>query len=500
MGCFNVACSISKLSINHGDPIVFVPLLSKTHGYSRSLDCYADRMLIYSNAIYNPMTFPIKGKYNDYGSIEDVERDANVEAIEKFFKLKVEDLVGYDERDYPLNTQSHIFENYSLNFNSAILKKFGFKGYENSFFFLDIDGFEKSDQFMVVLKQSDNERYKGLSFDIVEIGKKDIVIHEGYGNSGHSVMKAFREKWKELTGWELGVPSDSQHLISIFDKMGGMFFHRDVYEAMMKGAGTLATAAMSQYVLEKLGFELYEDLKNSHHEVRMVHKDLPDWYFDVSGTYYSKVFKISDKAKLDKDRDKIQKSKDLSVCGAEALKLALKHHANYDLDISILYKETVAGREFDVIKESLKNRDKFNKNQQKYLKKLDKLKDGPKKEEIMNFLVEGRLADFSHPLRSPYSDSGFDCRSWPFFREIYEDSFRKGSIRKDWVEWNLFAPSAYSANVHWAPAMNGEQHGNDEESRKLYNAAISILDERKTRYAEENDDYEEEDTNRDWYS
>lgn len=531
MGCFNVACSISKISINHGDPIVFVPLLHKSYdyysrrgvlrayvkeemgGYTRSLSCYADRMLIYPNALYNPMTFPIKGEYDDYGSIENVERDANVEAIEAFFKLPIEQLVGYDTRDYPLNRHASMFSNYSIEFDDKLIKQLGFEGEEKSFFFFNEEGFEDADKWMVVLKpnehQSEHKRAE-ISYDIVEIRETDVIVHKGRsGHSGHDILQSFCSQWELLTGWQLGVAAENQRLIDIFKFMGGMFFHRDVYEAMMKegpgkslNSGTLATAELSQYTTEKLGFELVEDLKNSHGEVRMRHKDLPGWYFDVSGRYYSKVFKVDEKTKLEKDRDKVKKLKDLSVCGALALKKALKQHANYDLNIDVLYKETSAGREFDVIRDKLKKYETKDKDISKLMKKLKKTKDGdPKKQDLYDLLSDSHLLSYTHPLRSEYSDSGFDCRAWPFFRDIYEKAFKSGKIKKDWIEWNTFMPSAYSANVHWAPAMNGEQHGNTEESIKLHKAALTVLEERTAKYKEENVDEDEDvDPSQTWYS
>ena len=449
------------------------------------------------------MSFPIKGEYNDYGGIENVEKDANVEAIEKYFKLPVEDLVGLDFRDHPLNKKSKLLNEFGIKFDGNLLKKLGFKGHDNSFYFLEEEGFTDSEKWMVVLKPNE---YKGehkraeISYDIVEVRENDTIVHEGKAeHDGYYIFKSFRSHWKDLTGWELGVASEDQHLIDIFNFMGGMFFHRDVYEAMMKegpgkdhNSGTLATAELSQYIMEKLGFELYEDLKNSHGEVRMHHKDLPGWYFDVSGQHYSKVFKVGGSTKLNKDRDKVKKAKDLSVVGAVALKKALRHHAAYDLDISVLYNETKAGREFDEIRNKLVEHDKSEKNHKKYLAKLKKTKDGsPEQEELYNLLTESRLMGLTHPMRSPYSDSGFDCRSWPFFKEIYEEAFRKGTVKQDWIEWNTFMPSAYSANIHWAPAMNGEQHGNTHESLKMHKAALEVLDKRlkkEKEYEDENDD------------
>ena len=102
MGCFNVACSVSNLSINYGDRVVFIPLLPKNWTL-RNHPSYKNHVvgkhssLIYSNCYFNPLTFPIKGQYNDYGGLENVDKDANTEAIEKFFKMNLL-FIGHDKR------------------------------------------------------------------------------------------------------------------------------------------------------------------------------------------------------------------------------------------------------------------------------------------------------------------------------------------------------------------------------------------------------------------
>lgn len=72
MGSFNVACSISNISISCGDPIVYIPL--EVAQYPASI---GDRniYLIYSRCFYIPAAFPIKGFYDDYGGIEHIEMD-----------------------------------------------------------------------------------------------------------------------------------------------------------------------------------------------------------------------------------------------------------------------------------------------------------------------------------------------------------------------------------------------------------------------------------------
>lgn len=71
MGSYNVACSISGLSIHCGDEVVYFPL-EKTK-YPNHIIGDSNNSLIYPWCIYSPMTLPIYGEYDDCATV-DVER------------------------------------------------------------------------------------------------------------------------------------------------------------------------------------------------------------------------------------------------------------------------------------------------------------------------------------------------------------------------------------------------------------------------------------------
>jgi hypothetical protein len=89
MGSFNVACSISNISISGGDKIYFLPLLSNT-GSKQVLTPF--RYSPYSD--FKPFSFPIKGVYNDYGRMEDIERNVNTNCIESFLGITIEQFIA----------------------------------------------------------------------------------------------------------------------------------------------------------------------------------------------------------------------------------------------------------------------------------------------------------------------------------------------------------------------------------------------------------------------
>ncbi len=94
MGSFNGACSVSNISIGSGDPVVFIPLEVVKH---RNKIGDGNHMLIYSHCFYAPATMPIFGTYDDYGGLENIEKDANLKIIEKYFDISFDSPTYYDK-------------------------------------------------------------------------------------------------------------------------------------------------------------------------------------------------------------------------------------------------------------------------------------------------------------------------------------------------------------------------------------------------------------------
>jgi Mn-dependent DtxR family transcriptional regulator len=69
----------------------------KTKQYS-SLNFEEHMNIICSNdgaqAFFSPFGFPIHGAYDDYGHIDEIKRDKNVEQLEEFFGITIEDIIA----------------------------------------------------------------------------------------------------------------------------------------------------------------------------------------------------------------------------------------------------------------------------------------------------------------------------------------------------------------------------------------------------------------------
>ena len=93
MGSYNVSCGISRISLSPGMKATL--FLLKAREESDILDRGA---YLVSNEgpmlNYEPVAFPIHGKYDDYGRIGDIEYDENVMQLEKFYGESIEKICG----------------------------------------------------------------------------------------------------------------------------------------------------------------------------------------------------------------------------------------------------------------------------------------------------------------------------------------------------------------------------------------------------------------------
>jgi len=78
MGSFTYNCAISGLPVGAGDDVMFL-LLTKNRSYREHA--------VYMTDWWYPRTFPLKAKYNDYGSVEDVQEGPMKDLWMKGFQL-----------------------------------------------------------------------------------------------------------------------------------------------------------------------------------------------------------------------------------------------------------------------------------------------------------------------------------------------------------------------------------------------------------------------------
>jgi hypothetical protein len=103
MGSFNVACSISNISIGAGDPVAYIPLENARYRYHIG---DGNDMLIYMHCFYAPVTLPIFGEYDDYGGVECIEINRNTKIIEEFFGITIDKVIDTKRDNYEVGTIS----------------------------------------------------------------------------------------------------------------------------------------------------------------------------------------------------------------------------------------------------------------------------------------------------------------------------------------------------------------------------------------------------------
>ena len=104
MGSFNVSCGASHLTINSGDKIVLFPLkINKEYtsdcNWSSPKNPYYNCTNFITNegpfGICRPLTLPIFGEYNDYGCLENIEKNKHTEYLEEYYGITIQNIADY---------------------------------------------------------------------------------------------------------------------------------------------------------------------------------------------------------------------------------------------------------------------------------------------------------------------------------------------------------------------------------------------------------------------
>lgn len=109
MGGFLVKDVLTENLIKEGEETLFIPLLGKLYDYYPKeeevpLDISKVSNLGYGKAdnLFDVFSFPIRGKYNGYGTLTNIIEDNNTRRIEKFFGISIYEFIDrlcYNIRD-----------------------------------------------------------------------------------------------------------------------------------------------------------------------------------------------------------------------------------------------------------------------------------------------------------------------------------------------------------------------------------------------------------------
>lgn len=485
MGCFNVACSVSNLSISVDTEVAFIPLLPSNYDYrsyesGRKKNLIPPRsMILYPNDYFNPLCLPIVGKYNDYGALEDITKNANTERIEEVFGIPIESFVEIISEDRDIaDSFGRLFDKYGINnellssydvkFNRDFLISFGFKEKmkENKEGDLvNLYQFGDLPYYIRLTEINTKDSSQGHGFEIIDEGFNVIGKNDGY-DSRRSLIKMFRDK----TGYILNVAEENQFNVTLIQQLSGMFVNYEIYKTLSEHDLENASRAgedITEDILFSLGFENKEE--------NIYKRESSDYLLEKED--YGYAISANEGEKL---KHWIISSMDLAK--------EWEIFTNEKLDISFLTKQCKYDDQYEEYRNFLLG--DFSDNP--IIIKLEKeLKEAEEKNEDEDEIeiLKSRIRMFKKTvLNDPmFSNSVFQrfFEKWKYFGKFYYDAIKEGELKEEFKQYIGFYYTMYSCNRFFFPGMNGEQHGNQVASRVLLEKSLEIL----TKEDEEMDDY-----------
>ncbi|MEK6829724.1 MAG: hypothetical protein AABY15_06410 [Nanoarchaeota archaeon] len=349
MGSFNVACSISNISINCGTKIAFIPLLpsemNETIGNKyNKFNLKPGYVFLEPSAnwvsneggyqFYKPFSLPIFGEYNDYGGIENIEENITSKAITEYFGITIEEFVnciGCGREDYSycspifdayFDVDKKLLSDYNTKFDEKWLIKMGFIKLENGKFKF------KDQPYLVhlfkVKADEKNHKQAGFGYEILKhipkdlsgkdnrniIPQPDLEVTDYYSvkrnEDTYDNRERFLEHYLEITGYHLGYKEEHHDKIRLLRKLSGMFVHRDIYDMMTRNsfseyssksdAGSWGEDAdLNEDSLKKLGFVFRcEDKSIERFNLVYEYPGVTEYVLHSDGTW-SHIAKTSEK-------------------------------------------------------------------------------------------------------------------------------------------------------------------------------------------------------------
>lgn len=429
MGSFNVACSVSNLSINCGDKVKFIPLLPNNFHGNESHLVGVQHFLIYPNCYFNPLCLPISGVYNDYGSIDEILIDDNVKAIEKKFNMNINDFIESITFGNKKKDKDNLLENVSgmfilesvydklvdYNLKEKNSKLAGYLTEEIAISF----GFRKvsnEEQFLFDSYHPNLYRKEGFPYDLK------------IGNYGADLING---KYKEY--YNFGDKRYGKQILYYWDK---------------------ATKTNAEETFPKV-----KDIDN------LTDKE----YAEIKRTFKTLVGAGIGYNQKAKDKHSVYSTKTFVECWEKT--------TGEKLDTEFLQKENVFSVQYDSFRNKIiENIEPRKKELKMYEEMLLKVSD--KDKEIIEHLIklnkERELINYN--LRG-HKFIGF-FRDWNFFEELYIQPILDGKLKKEFSRYKAFYWAMYNCNRFYFPAMNGEQSGDDEASKMLLDISTEIINKR----------------------
>lgn len=465
MGCFNVACSVSNVSISHHTKTAFIPLLPKHFPWKKVHELENKTSLTYANHYYNPFCLPIFGEYNDYGSLENIIENDNTKAVEDFFGISIQEFIDI------VRSGRDIKSNYGDLFETFGIYKTFFKSHENSI--------SEDNLLLIGFEKTDTEKLKFPGKDIlISLDGKKINFFNSNNDllsttSGHNTRRDLNEYFYKYTGYYLNVSKDNQERVTILSNLSGMYVHADIFDELVMfdfQETTLKNGKLPFETLLDYGFQLVNKTKVADKVITEFKKESYPVKITHDGRFYEIVhLETGKKAPYVMEIGEffdIWERYTGEVNDISRFSLVSKFEPMFDSFSAWLRGDSDEG---DYFAEDI-------------LKDLEVITDQNEIDSLKRMLAHNRKMRF-HNFKE--HEFGHFFEGWKYFGTMYADLIKEGKLKEELIRFINFSSSMFSCNRFYFPTTSGEQHGNHSASKMLLEKSLEIVNNKLKEYDED---------------
>lgn len=532
MGCFDVSCGISSMTIKHGDPALLLLLIPQTD-YPDSVDLIKGKVQIETGlsqvfnegpqGLYMPFCLPIYGKYNDYGSLEELVEDETLKSITKYFNATFKQIVSVIHRGrYGTLHDDEMLEIYGTGLlkgnysDKAVTEKWiieaGFVEKDGKFYHPEVSNIIKWKDGKIE-KTEEPKAYVEFKVPFKGSNEKKIMPHiiywedDKWNETWQREQKGFCESFMEHSkpmGWfsskehgvVLGIKEEFVKKAVLLRKLSGMFIDGKFYKAFTgqvktnsyyaENGAAIMNSYMNKYLMDLLGFThegfindetkspFDPEDKESKYKMAYLysHKDAPGFKFSVR----SSRSMVTDMYKVDGTKLKEIKEGKYHPFHPKGLAAMFEGKTGNKLDVSGLDNITAFDITLLKIQDLIKQRESNKLLQEDLRKQLDvfsKEDESPEKTKLLNKY-------FSLIDRSESRENGKEALgsfNFPLVYDFYEEAFANPTKKfKDTCSrFKNFMVSLWGINRLLMPSSHFGQHGEYINQIEFNNIISKVL-------------------------
>lgn len=506
MGCFDVSCGVSNMTIHNGDKAKLLLLIPETSypnvdSIKDMVELEPETNFVSGNGpmhLYQPFCLPISGEYNDYGSLENIIKDTTVLSLEKYFDITIEQILKI------IQSGRNIWDSYA-----GILDVYGdgleieryseeaktnIKWLAKAGFVLNEDENWYHPDVLNVVKWEDNKRVKTdmpvayVSFKIMEnVSPKPttpefVLVYwdqekerysETWAREVSGLCEVFFEHSKQKSwlddspGIMLGIKKEYWKRVILLRKLSGMFIDGQLYDKMTKSdtKTKLQDSYIDTHIMEYMGFKFEHFVDKDYKRTNDIglpaldmdteksfvysYEGIEKYKFAIkSGNYSNAVDILTNKLTPMKGKY----TGDYWYFHPKDLAVGIKKLTNIEIDISILDTIHPLQNKFDKMNDFYGKIDTINQ-----LIELENQK--TEKDRNIDLMLSRSL------WRSEERESRKEIFSYlnhfPLVDEFYKDAItsKNEEFKKEFCEFYDFFGLLWKINKILIPSSHFTQHG-----------------------------------------